>query len=101
MSSADAPFSIQSISKVFSLDLALKTHGEQARFDGFLKHFHEERPHQAVRKMKVPADLYKKSTDPPMGWANLLIHFITTEGNYFGGRGTRLDQRNVFFLESQ
>jgi putative transposase len=36
---------------------------QQARFDVFVKRFNEERPHQAL-KMKVPADLYKKSPSP-------------------------------------
>jgi putative transposase len=47
---------------------------QQARFDVFLKRFNEERPHQAL-KMKVPADLYKKSPRPYKGLGDLAYPF--------------------------
>jgi putative transposase len=43
---------------------------QQARFDVFVKRFNEDRPHQAL-KMKVPADLYKKSPRPYTGLGDL------------------------------
>ena len=43
---------------------------QQARFDGFIKRFNEERPHQALH-MKVPADLYEKSLRPYQGLSDL------------------------------
>ena len=39
---------------------------QQERFDGFIKEFNFERPHQAL-DMKCPTDVYKKSSRPYQG----------------------------------
>lgn len=45
---------------------AANTLQQQARFDGFLTRFNEERPHQAL-EMRVPAELYVRSPRPYVG----------------------------------
>lgn len=47
---------------------------QQARFDGFLKEFNTERPHEALA-MKVPADLYTASSRPYQGLPELSYPF--------------------------
>ena len=43
---------------------------QQARFDGFVKEFNEERPHEAI-DMKRPADVYVASPRPYLGLPEL------------------------------
>jgi transposase InsO family protein len=47
---------------------------QQARFDGFLDEFNEERPHEAL-KMKCPAEVYAPSERPYAGLPDLSYPF--------------------------
>lgn len=40
---------------------------QQARFDTFIEHYNQERPHQALG-MKVPGDVYTRSSRVYRGW---------------------------------
>lgn len=50
---------------------------QQARFDAFIDHFNQERPHQAL-DMKVPADLYTRSPRVYHGLEELTYPFHDT-----------------------
>jgi putative transposase len=47
---------------------------QQARFDAFLAHYNQERPHQGLA-MKVPADVYVRSARPYRGLEDLTYPF--------------------------
>jgi hypothetical protein len=47
---------------------------QQAKFDAFVREFNYERPHEAL-EMKYPAEIYKPSTRPYRGIAELSYPF--------------------------
>ena len=71
---------------------------QQARFDSFIERYNRERPHQAL-DMKVPADLYARSSRPYRGLDDLTYPFhdrtvtVTRCGRLcFGRRKINLSQ---------
>jgi len=71
---------------------------QQARFDSFIERYNHERPHQAL-DMKVPADLYARSSRPYRGLDDLPYPFhdrtvtVTRCGRLcFGRRKINLSQ---------